>query len=98
MHEEPHQSRRRGLLTKAMRKLCAVIPDAALDRSLTSPNEKRRPARRGGDGAGRRVPGFGEETPGIRNVGVSPETEFANIVAIVPILRRFSELPDEVIE
>jgi hypothetical protein len=52
----------------------------------------------GGDGAGRRVPGFGEERPGIRNVGVSPETEFAKIVAIVPILRRFADLRDEVIE
>jgi hypothetical protein len=47
--------------------------------------------RPGGRRAGRRVPGFGEETPGIRDVGVNPETEFANIVAIVPILRRFSD-------
>src|SRR5260221_14135014 len=66
---------------------------------LTSRIAKRRPAPAGGRrGAGRRVPGFGEETPGIRNVGVSPETEFAKIVAIVPIFPRFADLRDEVIE
>jgi len=44
----------------------------------------------GADGAGRRVPGSGGDAGGIRNVRFNPEIEFANIVAIVPILRRFS--------
>jgi hypothetical protein len=47
--------------------------------------------RRGETGSAAAYPGSGEETPGIRNVGVNPEIEFANIVAIVPILRRFSD-------
>jgi hypothetical protein len=65
----------------------ARLPFGNMARSLKNGGRPRR----GETGSAAAYPGSGEQTPGIRNVGVNPEIEFGNIVAIVPILRRFSD-------